>query len=116
PPTTNSPIPTIRPASTRPASKPFPQIHPRIKRPHLLPVAVEGPGRNPVGEQPVPGAGDAALGLLAPARMVHVRIDVAVEAILLGLQAIPRGRRHALGKADLHDRLGALEAVLPWHH
>src|SRR5690606_34407688 len=66
--------------------------------------------------QPVAGAGDAPFGLLAPARMVNVRVDVAVEAVLARLQPIPGGRRHALGEADGDDRLDALEAVLPRHH
>jgi hypothetical protein len=43
---------------------------------------------------------------------VHVRI----EAVLVGRRLVPRGARLFLDKADLHDRLGRLEAVLPRHH
>src|SRR5690606_35992192 len=95
------------------ASIPPLQIHPRIQRRHLVAIAVEHPRRDAIGEQPVAGACDATLGLLAPAWMVDARIDVAVEAVLAGLQPVPCGRRHALGEADLDDRLDALEPVLP---
>ena len=48
--------------------------------------------------------------------MVHGRVDVGVEAVLLGGGLLP-GRLRLLGhEADAHDGLGALEAVLPRDH
>src|SRR5207244_3206409 len=56
---------------------------------------------------------DAPLGRLAPAGVVDGRVHVRVEAVFVGCRLLP-GRLRALGdEADPHDRLGALEAVLP---
>src|SRR5207302_1934120 len=52
---------------------------------------------------------------LTPARMIDRGVDVGVEAVLVGSGHIPRSVGLALGEADLHDRLDALEAVLPGH-
>src|SRR5439155_8293139 len=59
---------------------------------------------------------DPALARLRPPRMVDLGIDVRVEAILVRRGDIPRRRRFALHKCDLHDRLDPLEAVLPRCH
>src|SRR3546814_5737694 len=48
--------------------------------------------------------------------MVDVRVDVAEEAVFRRLQVVPGGFGHLLDELDFHDRLDALEAVLPRHH
>src|SRR5437899_1125655 len=55
------------------------------------------------------------LASLAPAGMIDLRVDVGVEAVLVGRCHVPGGARLATGEADLHDRLDALEAVFPGH-
>src|SRR5690606_40804832 len=62
-------------------SVPAGQVEPRVHGGDLVGVAVEHPGLDPVGDQARGGAGDAALGGLAPARMVDLRIDVGEEAV-----------------------------------
>ena len=56
------------------------------------------------------------LARLAPARMVDFGIHVRVEAVFLRRRLVPGRRRLLLREPDLHDRLDALEAVLPRHH
>ena len=58
----------------------------------------------------------AALVGLAPARMIHGRIHVGIESILARVGDVPGRGRLLIGERDLHDRLDALEAVLPRHH
>jgi len=53
---------------------------------------------------------------LAPAWMIDRGIHVGVEAVFVGRRDVPGRRRLLLGKADLDDRLDALEAVFPRHH
>ena len=53
------------------------QVHAGIEPGDLLGVAVEHQRRAPAG------LADALLGGLAPARMVHLRVDVGVEAVLV---------------------------------
>ena len=48
--------------------------------------------------------------------MVHVGVDVGVKAVLLRCRLVPRRLRLLLGQSDAHDRLRALEAVLPRDH
>ena len=78
-------------------------------------VTIERLRRNAIGEQLARRARDAAFGLLAPARMVDGRIDVGEEPVFLRLQRVPGGFRHLLDELDAHDRLDALEPVLPRH-
>src|SRR6188472_1541699 len=56
---------------------------------------------------------DSTLARLAPAGMVHVRVHVRIEPVLLRRRQLPAVHRLSFGEPDLHDRLGALEAVLP---
>src|ERR1041384_8751422 len=70
-------------------------------------IAVEGKGGAPSQ------VADAALGSLAPARMIDLGIDVGVEAVLVGGRAVPSRRRLLLGEADFYDRFDALAALLP---
>src|SRR3546814_5193718 len=60
-------------------SEPLLQVQPRVHRRDLFAVAVVHARGDAVGEQLAGLAGDAAFGLLAPARMVDVRVDVAEE-------------------------------------
>src|SRR3546814_4585654 len=82
----------------------------------LFAVAVVHARGDAICEQLAGLAGDAAFGLLAPARVVDVRVDVAEEAVFRRLQVVPGGFGHLLDELDFHDRLDALEAVLPRHH
>jgi hypothetical protein len=50
---------------------------------------------------------------LTPAWVIHSRIHVRVEAILLRRGDVPRGARLLLHEVDLHDRLHALEPIFP---
>src|SRR5256886_7438787 len=47
--------------------------------------------------------------------MIDLRVDVGVEPVLLRSRDIPGGGGLSRTEADLHDRLDALEAVLPGH-
>src|SRR5579864_4384752 len=47
--------------------------------------------------------------------MIDFRIDVGIEAVLVGVSNIPRAWRLFFHQADLDDRLDALETVLPRH-
>ncbi|EAU65733.1 conserved hypothetical protein [Stigmatella aurantiaca DW4/3-1] len=86
------------------------QVHARIEGGDLLRVAVEGQ-RGTAAELP-----NAPLGGLAPARVIHRRVHVRVEAVLVGRREVPRGGRLTLGERDADDGFDALEAVLPRHH
>src|SRR5208283_4319227 len=57
---------------------------------------------------------EAALLGLAPARMIHVRIDVGVEAVLVGRGNLPAVAGLLVGELDANDGFRTLEAVLPW--
>jgi hypothetical protein len=69
----------------------------------------------PTGRLPVPEGrrADTPLALLAPARVIDVRVHVSVEAILSRRRFFPACARPSFGEADLDDGLDALEAVLP---
>src|SRR5450830_1884228 len=56
---------------------------------------------------------DAPLGGLRPARVVDIRIDVGIKTVFLRRVDAPGSFRLFLKKADLDDRLGRLEAILP---
>ena len=86
------------------------QIHPRIQFRHLIGVAVEREGR------PLEQLADAALSRLAPARVIHRGVHIAIETVFVTRDFIPRGPRLGLGEADPDDGLATLESVLPWHH
>src|SRR2546428_2994412 len=83
------------------------QIHPRVERRDLVRVAVEHERLAPAE------LADAPLGGLAPARVVDGGVHVGVEAVLLRRRLVPGRLRLLLGETDAHDRLRALEAVLP---
>ncbi len=87
---------------------------PGVEARHLLAVAVERQRRPALGQQSA--LADAPFGRLAPARMIDLRVDVGIEAVLAGVLLLPGDRRLLVGEADAHDRLDALEAVLPRHH
>src|SRR6188472_1110531 len=88
-------------------SEVLPEIHAGVERRDLVPVAVEHQRR------PASQVGQASLAGLAPARVIDFRVDVRVEPILAGVRGLPRRAWLLVGKADAHDRLDALEAVLP---
>src|SRR5258706_12828956 len=87
----------------------FFKIHAGIELRHLVAVAVEQE-RLALGE-----LADAALGRLAPPRMVDVGVDVGEKAVLGRPRLHPRRRGRLLDEADFYDRLDALEAILPRH-
>src|SRR5713226_4875291 len=85
----------------------FLQIHSVVHAGDLVAVAVEdhrGP-REEFAETAFPG--------LAPAGMVHIGIDVGVEAVFLRRVAIPGGGKFFFLEADFYQRLDALIAVFP---
>src|SRR6266849_4409689 len=88
----------------------FSQVHSPIEARHQVAISVEGQ-RFSAAE-----LADATLGGLAPAGMVHFRIDVGVKAVLARSGDVPGGRRLLLDEADYHDRLDSLESVLPGDH
>src|SRR3546814_2307359 len=57
-----------------------------------------------------------SLCLLAPARVIHVRVDVGIEPVFIRLRQVPTGFRHGFGEGDRNDRLDALEAVRSEEH
>src|SRR6185436_18875480 len=88
----------------------LPEVHSGIERRNLVAVAVEHQRLAP--EE----LAEAALAALRPARMIDLRIDVRVEAVLRGLLLLPRVERLVFNERHPHDRLDALEAVLPRKH
>src|SRR5207249_6402729 len=85
----------------------LPEVHAGIERRDLVRVAVERE-RRPTAELT-----DPPLGGLAPPWMIHLGIDVGVEPVLAGRRLVPGGLRLLAHEPDAHDRLRALEAVLP---
>src|SRR6185312_7527401 len=85
------------------------EVHPGVEARDLIGVAVEHQRRA------APVLTDALLGRLRPPRVIVMRIDVRVEAVLARRALVPRRRRLLVGERDLDDRLDALEAVLPRH-
>src|SRR4051812_1126815 len=87
-------------ASPRDAAAPWPtppsevllQVHAGVQLPHLGLVAVEQQGLALLGEQAV--LADAPLGGLRPARMVHVRVHVGIEAVFLRSRLVPGRAGH----------------------
>src|SRR3546814_10005603 len=65
------------------SSEPLLQVQSRVHRRDLFAVAVVHARGDAICEQLAGLAGDAAFGLLAPARVVDVRVDVAEEAVFL---------------------------------
>src|SRR5262249_21430374 len=85
-------------------------VHSGVERRALVLVAVEHRRLAP------PELADAPLRRLAPARVIHGRIDVGVEPVLLGRGRIPRRLGLLVDEPDPDDGLRALEPVLPRHH
>src|SRR5712692_386543 len=98
---------TTRPRYVTPALVELLQVHPCVHRRDLIAVAVEHE------RLPAPHFGNTALRRLAPARMVDLRVHVRIEAVLAGGGPVPGGLGLLRRQADLHQGLGALEAVLP---
>src|SRR5262245_66488866 len=84
------------------------EVEPRIKARHLIGVAIEHERRPPLYEQAA--LTNAALGGLAPARVVDVGIDVGIKPVLARVLNVPGARGLFFGEADPNDRLHALEA------
>ena len=59
-------------------------------------------------EHPFPGLG--------PAGMVHIGIDIGLEAVFVRHQGISECGWLIAGKLDMHDGLDALVPVLPGYH
>src|SRR5205807_4773520 len=87
----------------------LPEVHAGVEVPHLVGVAVERERGT------APELADPPLGRLAPARVADRGVDVRVEAVLLWRGLVPRGWRLLTREPDPHDRLRALEPVLPRH-
>src|SRR3989344_2866802 len=92
----------------------FLQVHASVKRRHLLGIAVERQCLALGRKQRI--LADAPLGRLAPAWMVHGRIDVGIKPVFAWARFHPCADRLLLDEADAYDGLDALEAVLPRHH
>src|SRR4029077_1497725 len=69
----------------------FSQVHPVVQAGHLVAVAVEHQRLDALAKE---RSIQAPFGRLAPAGMIHLRIDVRVEAILMGIRNVPCRRRH----------------------
>src|SRR5262245_24489860 len=75
------------------------QIHPRVEGRNLIGVAVEHERLAPAE------LADPPLGGLAPPGMIHRRVHVGVEAVLLGGRLVPGRLGLVGGEADAHDGL-----------
>src|SRR2546426_12421020 len=85
------------------------QVHPRVERRDLVRVAVE--------HERIASAqlANPPLRRLAPARVAHLGVDVRVEAVLARRGLVPGGLGLVGSEPHAHQRLPALEAVLPRH-
>src|SRR5207245_6184290 len=83
------------------------EVHAGVQARDLVAVAVE---HQRLAHQEF---ADAALGRLAPARMIDRRVHVRVEAVLVRRLFLPRVQGLLLDELHLHDRLDVLEPVLP---
>src|SRR4030067_1356004 len=92
------------------ASVEFAQVHATVERRDLVGVAIEWQRRtlSEFAETPLLG--------LAPARVIDCRVHVCIETVLTRRGLAPAGGRLLLGETDTHDRLAALQPVLPRHH
>src|ERR1700674_4868509 len=77
------------------------QVHAAVQTCYLI-VAVEHQCRTLQKFSQAPLLG------LAPSGMIHIRIHVRVEAVLVRSHLIPRVPRLAVGEANPHNRLGSL--------
>src|SRR5262245_41118448 len=83
---------------------PFPEIQTSVHACDLVAVAVEDL-RLPRREQ----RRQALLVALIPPHRIHIRIDVRIEPVPIGILLPPGGHRHLVDERDAHDRLDALE-------
>src|SRR4051795_12105828 len=85
------------------------EVHPRVQRGDLVCIPVEHQSLTleQLSDPPLTG--------LTPPGMIDLGIDVGVEAILVRCRNVPGGLWLVFRKADLHDRLATLEAILPGH-
>src|ERR687885_765850 len=98
------------PPAPAPSSIELPQIHPGVERGDLR-ISIE---QERLAAREL---ADAPLLRLRPARVVHLRIHVGVEAVLdAAAVLVPGGGRLSLLQPDAYDALGGLETVLPGHH
>src|SRR6266853_422081 len=74
---------------------------------HLFFIAIEHQGVTPSQFT------DALFGGLAPAWMVHARVHISKETIFMWRKLVPSGAGQQRQKLDFHERLDALETVLP---
>src|SRR6266404_6732756 len=84
------------------------KVHARVEAGDLVAVAIEQQSLVRLEK-----FREAAFASLAPARMVDFGIHVGVEAVLLRGIKIPRSGRLVFDEADFHQRLDALESILP---
>src|SRR3569833_762563 len=91
------------------ASKVTPQVHVFVQVRDQIAVAVERQG-GPPGAEEAPA--NVALGCLAPARMIHLRIDVRIEAIFVRRRLFPRGPRLAPRKIYFDEKQKKQETIL----
>src|SRR5919199_6953683 len=87
--------------------KVLPQIHTAVQTGDVFGIAIEGQRLAPAE------VADPPFACLTPAGVVDGWIDIGVKAVLARRRERPAGRRLSLREADLDNRLGALEAVLP---
>src|SRR4029077_12584981 len=73
------------------------EVHPGVERRDLV-VAVEHEGLA------APELADPPLGCLTPPRVVHARVHVRVEAVLVRRRLVPARLRLLGDQADLHQR------------
>src|SRR5262245_34970775 len=78
------------------------EVQTTVEARDLVAVAVEHERRPAPGEQAT--LADAPLRRLAPARMVHLRVHVGIEAVLAGVGGLPGDGWLILDQADAHDR------------
>src|ERR1043166_1717168 len=90
-------------------SKVLHEVHAFVKMRDLIAVAVQQK-RLPFTE-----FANANFGGLTPTRMRHVRVHVGIKTVLAWTLDIPGRRRLIRHQRDLHDRLDALETILPRH-
>src|ERR1041385_3275696 len=87
----------------------FLQVHAGVKACYLVAITIEHE-RWAFAE-----FANAAFGGLAPARMVFLRVHVGIKTVFVRGHLVPGGGWHEVNKADLHDRLDALESIFPRH-
>src|SRR5450756_139193 len=91
----------------RTTSEVLSEIHSRVHARHLVAVSVE---HQCLALEELT---EAPFRRLAPPRMVHLRVDVGIEAVLARALSLPGAHRLPVHEANAHDGLDSLEPVLP---